>query len=50
MSASRRNKVVLDLVEEFADGKGTRSDLLFYLSGRLLNQMTKVKGGLQWRR
>ena len=49
VSVSRRNEEVLDLVEEFADGKGmSRSDSLFYLSGRMLNQMTKVKGGMQW--
>ena len=49
VSVSRRNEDVLDLVEAFADGKGmSRSDALFYLSGRMLNQMTKVKGGLQW--
>ena len=49
VSVSRRNEDVLDLVEEFADGKGMRrSDSLFYLSERMLNQMTKAKGGLQW--
>ena len=49
VSVSRRNEEVLDLVEEFADGKEmSRSDSLFYLSERMLNQMTKVKGGLQW--
>ena len=49
VSVSRRNEEVLDLVEEFADGKGmSRSDSLFYLSERMLNQMTKAKGGLQW--
>ena len=51
VSVSRRNEEVLDLVEEFADGKGmSRSDSLFYLSERMLNQMTKVKRGLQWHR
>ena len=51
VSVSRRNEEVLDFVEEFANGKGmSRSDSLFYLSGRLLNQMTKAKGGLQWHR
>ena len=49
MSVSRRNEEVLDLVKEFADGKGmSRSDSLFYLSERMLNQMIKTKGGLQW--
>ena len=48
---SRRNEEILDLVEEFADGKGmSRSDSLFYLSERMLNQMIKAKGGLQWHR
>ena len=38
-----------DLVEAFADGKGmSRSDSLFYLSERMLNQLAKAKGGLQW--
>ena len=51
VSVSRRNEEILDLVEEFADGKGmSRSDSLFYLSERMLNQMTKGKGGLQWHR
>ena len=51
ISVSRRNKEILDLVEEFADGKGmSRSDSLFYLSERMLNQMIKTKGGLQWHR
>ena len=51
VSVSRRNEEILDLVEEFADGKGmSRSDSLFYLSERMLNQMTKTKGGLQWHR
>ena len=51
VSVGRRNEDVLDLVQEVADGKGmSRSDSLFYLSERMLNQMTKVKGGLQWRR
>ena len=50
VSVSRRNEDVLDLVEAFADGKGmSRSDSLFYLSGRMLNQMTKENGALQWR-
>ena len=49
VSVSRRNEDVLHLVQEFADGKGmSRSDSLFYLSERMLNQMTKAKGGLQW--
>ena len=49
VSVSRRNEDVLDLVQEFADGKGmSRSDSLFYLSERMLNQMTKEKGALQW--
>ena len=49
VSVSRRNEDVLDLVDEFADGKGmSRSDSLFYLSERMLNQMTNEKGGLQW--
>ena len=49
VSVSRRNEEVLDLVEEFADGKGmSRSDSLFYLSERMLNQMTKAQGGLRW--
>tara|TARA_B100000674_G_scaffold491390_1_gene509221 strand:+ start:1370 stop:1564 length:195 start_codon:yes stop_codon:yes gene_type:complete len=51
VSVSRRNEEVLDLVEEFADGKRmSRSDSLFYLSERMLNQMTKAEGGLQWHR
>ena len=38
VSVSRRNQEVLDLVEEFADGKGmSRSVSLFYLSERMLN-------------
>lgn len=49
VSVSRRNKEVLDLIEEFANGKGmNRSDSLFYLSERMLNQMNKLKGVLQW--
>ena len=49
VSVSRRNEGVLDLVEEFADEKGmSRSDSLFYLSERMLNQMTKENGALQW--
>ena len=45
-----RYEEVLDLVEEFADGKGiSRSDSLFYLSERMLNQMSETKGALQWR-
>ena len=49
VSVSRRNQEILDLVEEFADGKGmSRSDSLFYLSERMLNQLAKAKGGLQW--
>ena len=49
VSVSRRNEEVLNLVEEFADGKGmSRSDSLFYLSERMLNQTIKTKGGLQW--
>jgi hypothetical protein len=48
VSVSRRNEGVLDQVEEFADRKGmSRSDSLFYLSERMLNQMTKANGGLQ---
>ena len=51
VSVSRRNEEVLDLVEEFADGKGmSRPDSLFYLSERMLNQLIKTKGGLQWHR
>ena len=51
VSVSLRNEEILDLVEEFADGKGmSRSDSLFYLSERMLNQMIKTKGGLQWHR
>ena len=51
VSVSRQNEEILDLVEEFADGKGMRrSDSLFYLSERMLNQMIKTKGGLQWHR
>ena len=51
MSVSRQNEEILDLVEEFADGKGmSRSDSLFYLSERMLNQLIKAKGGLQWHR
>ena len=51
VSVSRRNEEILDLVEEFADGKGmSRSDSLFYLSERMLNQMIKSKGGMQWHR
>jgi len=51
VSVSRRNEEVLDLVEEFADGKGmSRSVSVFYLSERMLNQMIKTKGGLQWHR
>ena len=51
VSVSRRNEAVLDLVQEFADGKGmSRSDTLFYLSERMLNQITKTKGGLQCHR
>ena len=51
VSVSRRNEEILDLVQEFADGKGmSRSDSLFYLSERMLNQMTKARGGLQWHR
>ena len=51
VSVSSRNEDVLDLVEEFGDGKGmSRSDSLFYLSERMLNQMIKTKGGLQWHR
>ncbi len=49
VSVSRRNEEILDLVQEFADGKGmSRSDSLFYLSERMLNQMIKTKGGLRW--
>ena len=49
VSVSRRNEEILDLVEHFTDGKGvSRSDSLFYLSERMLNQMTKTKGALQW--
>ena len=51
VSVSRRNEEILDLVEKFADGKGmSRSDSLFYLSERMLNQVTKARGGLQWHR
>ena len=51
VSVSRRNEEILDLIEEFADGKGmSRSDSLFYLSERMLNQIIKPKGGLQWHR
>ena len=51
VSVSRRNEEILDLVQEFADGKGmSRSDSLFYLSERMLNQMIKSKGGIQWHR
>ena len=51
VSVRRRNEEILDLVEEFADGKGmSRSDSLFYLSERMLNQMIKSKGGMQWHR
>ena len=51
VSVGRRNEDVLDLVEAFADVKGmSRSDSLFYLSERMLNQMTKAQGGLQWHR
>ena len=51
VSVSRWNEEVLDLVEEFADGKGmSRSDSLFYLSERMLNQIAKAKGGLKWHR
>ena len=40
VSVSRRNEEVLDLVEEFADGKGmSRSDSLSYLSEQMLNQI-----------
>ncbi len=51
VSVSRRNEEILDLVEEFADGKGmSRSGSLFYLSERMLNQMTMAQGVLQWHR
>ena len=51
MSVSRWNEEILSLVEEFADEKGmSLSDALFYLSERMLNQMTKARGGLQWHR
>ena len=51
VSVSRRNEEILDLVEEFADGKGmSRSDSLFYLSARMLNLLTKTKESLQWHR
>ena len=51
VSVSRRNEEVLDLVEEFADGKGmSRSDSLFYLSERMPNQITEARGGLDWYR
>ena len=51
VSVSRRNEEILDLVEEFANGKGmSRSDSLFYLSERMLNQITKAQGDLQWHR
>ena len=51
VSVSRRNEEALDLVEEFADGKGmSRSDSLFYLSERMLNQMTKAQGASRWHR
>ena len=48
VSVSRRNEEILDLVYEFADGKGMiRLDLLFYLSAQILNSIAKVRGGLQ---
>ena len=51
VSVSRRNEEILDLIEEFADGKGmSRSDSLFYLSERMLNRMVNRKGGVQWHR
>ena len=51
MSVRSRNEVVLDLVKEFADGKGiSRSGSLFYLSERMLNQIAKAEGGLPWHR
>lgn len=51
VSVSRRNEDILDLVEEFANRKGmSRSDSLFYLSERMLNQMIKSKEGMQWHR
>ena len=51
MSVRCRNKVVLDLVKEFADVKGmSRSGSLLYLSERMLNQMAKAQGDLQWHR
>ena len=41
----------LDLVKEFADGKGiSRSGSLFDLSERMLNQIAKAEGGLPWHR
>ena len=44
MSVSRRNEEVLDLVEDFADGKGmSRSDSLFYLSGECLIRLPRQK-------
>ena len=49
VSVSRRNGEILDLIDESADSKGMiRSDSLFYLSERILNQIAKAKGGLQW--
>ena len=49
VSVSLRNGELLVLAEEFIDGKGvSRSDSLFYMSERMLSQMTKAKGGLQW--
>ena len=51
MSVSRWNEEILSLVEEFADEKGmSLSDALFYLSERMLNQMSKENGGSQWHR
>ena len=46
---SLKNEEILDLVEELTAGKGMgRSDSLFDLSERMLNQMAKAKGGMQW--
>lgn len=51
VSVGRRNEEILDLIEEFADGKGmSRSDSLFYLSERMLNRIVNTKRGVQWQR
>ena len=45
VSVSHRNEEILDLIEEFTDGKGMiRSDSLFYLSANAQSD-NQCKGG-----